>query len=79
VSCVWYIQPGGPLVPAAAYPSSRRGRRNAGDHRQSAIAVTKERLIVAEANKTVLDIEYETAAVLARIGERINEAAEKTG
>lgn len=85
----------------------------------SAIAVTQERLIVAEANKTVLDLPFdelrriqfdiergrdatlvivpehvsnwprivsvpvahlrETSAVLARIGERINEATEKTG
>ena len=85
----------------------------------SAIAVTKERLILAEGNKTVLDIQFdelrriqfdiergrdatlvivpehisnwprivsvpvahlrETAAVLARIGERINEATEETG
>ena len=85
----------------------------------SAIAVTKERLIVVEGDKPVLDIPFdelrriqfdiergrdatlvivpehisnwprivsvpvrhlrETAAVLARIGERINEVAKKTG
>lgn|SRR6185503_8133294 len=85
----------------------------------SVIAVTRERLIVAEGDKTVLDIPFdelrriqfdiernrdatlvivpehisnwprvvsvhvpnlrETALVLARIGERINEVAEKTG
>ena len=85
----------------------------------SAIAITQERLIVAEADKTVLDIRFEevrriqfdiergrdatlvivpehinnwprvvsvpvrhlreTSAVLARIGERINEPTEKTG
>ena len=85
----------------------------------SAIAVTRERLIVVEGDKTVLDIPFEelrriefdiergrsatlvivpehisnwprivsvpvkhlreTAAVLARIGERINEVEQKTG
>jgi hypothetical protein len=85
----------------------------------SAIAVTRERLIVVEGDKTVLDIPFdelrriqfdiergrdatlvivpehisnwprivsvpveylrETAAVLARIGERINEGAQKAG